>query len=186
MLNDDVISIIKEYAGITSLDIVNAYYELNLTSTPNINRIKTLVEWIPILYKPSKKYRISCYEDFLLEDYIGDEVSSTDTLVAFKLLFPMKIIKGVRRFQATRNTYFHIAKFIKKELNHASPLYKIAEKPFYYMQRIVNHSLVGKCPCGKTKNLDDYYNNVMTCHCCITKSIKYILKRLKRKRHLLN
>jgi hypothetical protein len=108
MLNDDVISLIKEYAGITSLDIVNAYYELKLDSPPNITRIQTLVKWIPILYKPDKQYRVSRYEDFLLEDYIGDEVSSTDTLVAFKLLFPMKIIKGVRRFQATRNTSYHI------------------------------------------------------------------------------
>ena len=179
MLNDDVISLIKEYAGITSLDIVNAYYELKPDFPPNINRIKTLVQWIPILYKPSQKYRISCYEDLLLEDYIGVEVSGTDMLIAFKLLFPMKIIKGVRRFQATRNTSYHIAKFIKKELNHISPLYKIAEKPFYYMQGIVNHRLIGKCPCGKTKRLDDYYNDVMTCHCCISKSVKYMLKRLK-------
>ena len=179
MLNDDVISLIKDYAGITSLDIVNAYYELKLTSPPNINRIKKLVQWIPILYKPTKQYRISGYEDFILEDYIGDEVSSTDTLVAFKLLFPMKIIKGVLRFRAMRNTYYHIAKFIKKELNHRSPLYKIVKKPFYYIQGIVSQRLIGQCPCGKTRRLDDYYNDVMTCHCCITKSIKHMLKRLK-------
>lgn len=180
MLNDDVISIIKEYAGITSLDIVNAYYELNIDSPPNITRIQTLVKWIPILYKPDKKYRVGNYEEVYLEHYIGNEVSSTDTLVAFKLLYPMKIIKGVPRFQATRNTSYHIAKFIKKELNHVSPLYKIVKKKFYYIYGIETHRLIGQCPCGKTKRLDDYYNDVMTCHCCITKSIKYMLKRLKR------
>lgn len=179
MLNDDVISLIKEYAGITSLDIVNAYYELKPDFPPNMNRIKTLVKWIPILYKPDKKYRISSYEDFLLEDYVGEDISSTDALVAFKLLYPMKIIKGVRRFQATRNTSYHIAKFIKKELNHVSPLYKIVKRNFYYMQGIVSNRLIGRCSCGKIKHLDDYYNDVMTCHCCLSKSIKYMLKRLK-------
>jgi hypothetical protein len=50
------------------------------------------------------------------------------------------------------------------------------------MESIVNHRLVGKCPCGKTKRLDDYYNGVMTCHCCIGKSIRYMLKQLRQKR----
>jgi len=179
MLNDDVISLIKEYAGITSLDIVNAYYELNIHSPPTINRIKTLVQWIPILYKPDKKYRVSSYEDPYLEHYIGDEVKEIDTLVAFKLLYPMKLIKGIPWFQAARNTSYHIAKFIKKELNHVSPLYKIVKKRFYYINGMVTHRLIGQCSCGKTRRLDDYYNDVMTCHCCIGKSIRHMLKRLK-------
>jgi len=182
MLNDDVISIIKEYAGITSLDIVNTYYDLNLTSSPNINRIKTLVQWIPILYKPGKQYRIITNEEGLLEDYIGDKVSSTDVLVAFKLLFPMNIIKGECRFQVSRNTSYHIAKYIKTELNHVAPLYKIVKKKIYYMKRIINHTLVGVCNCGKKKRLDDYYNGVMTCNWCITKDIKRILYRIKPRR----
>jgi hypothetical protein len=179
MLNDDVISLIKEYAGITSLDIVNVYYELNTDSPPNITRIQTLVKWIPILYKPDKKYRVSNNEDPYLEHYIGDEVKEIDALVAFKLLYPMKLIKGIPWFQATRKTSYHIAKFIKKELNHVSPLYKIVKKRFYYINGMVTHRLIGQCSCGKTKRLDDYYNDVMTCHCCIGKSIRHMLKRLK-------
>ena len=66
MLNEDVISIIKEYAGITSLDIVNAFYELKRTlkndnlkfNKLNIKKIKKLLKWIPILYKPAKKYEM--------------------------------------------------------------------------------------------------------------------------------
>jgi hypothetical protein len=104
--------------------------------TPNINRIQTLLKWIPILYKPSKMCRISDYEQDILEDYMGHKVSTIDTVIAFKLLFPMKIIKDIPRFQATRNTSNHIAKYIKKELNFISPLYKIRKKKQFTIWKV--------------------------------------------------
>ena len=59
-LNDDVIQLIKEYAGITTLDIVNAYYkhkqflkanDSSYYNEVNIKKIRELVQLIPYLYK---------------------------------------------------------------------------------------------------------------------------------------
>ena len=57
-MNDDVISIIKSYAGITPLDIANAYWqwypELKTMKMTNfkIKQIYVLIKLIQILYKP--------------------------------------------------------------------------------------------------------------------------------------
>ena len=184
MLNEDVISIIKEYAGITSLDIVNAFYELKRTMNddelnkcydkPNITKIRTLLEWIPILYKPSKKYESGKFEKHYLEMCLWQSlgyVSRNDTVIAFKLLFPMQIINGIAWFQAKRQTSAKISKFIKVKLNSMLQISNIEPHYMDYINGMVSHKLIGKCKCGASKNLDNY-KNVMLCRPCIYQSMR--------------
>lgn len=179
MLNEDVISIIKEYTGFTSLDIVNAFYELKRTmndndvyicqSVPNIKKIKTLLKWIPILYKSTKKYEIGKNKKHYLESclwYSVGYVSRLDTVVAFKLLFPIEIRNGVAMFQTTEKNSKEISKYIKQTLHIDLPLYKIQPEYIKYINGIASHKLIGQCVCGVSKKLD-IYNDIMLCRHCI-------------------
>lgn len=177
MLNDDVISTIKEYAGITSLDIVNVFYELKRTvkggdmyvcwDKPNITKIKKLVEWIPILYKPSKKHE-TCKKSHLqccLSSTMGGYIEMSDVMIAYKLLFPIEIRNGVAMFQATEKNSKEVSKYIKQTLHIGLPLHEIQKHCREYINGISSHKLIGKCICGKAKNLYKY-EDVMLCEPC--------------------
>ena len=100
MLNDDVIAIIKEYAGITPLDVVNKYYELQgepifsadfARSKPRVKVIMALVNLIPHFYKRMKRGHVDSLEKHFFESIMrgsfrDEYVSHTDVNVAFALL----------------------------------------------------------------------------------------------------
>ena len=174
MLNDDVISTIKEYAGITTLDIVNAFYELKRTPIdgiswhkPNIKKIKKLVEWIPILYKPSEKYETykKYHLQYCLSSTMGGHVARSDVMIAYKLLFPIEIRNGDAYVQATEKNSKEVSKYIKQTLHIGLPLYEIQKHCREYINGISSHKLIGKCICGKSKNLYKY-EDVMLCKPC--------------------
>jgi vesicle coat complex subunit len=78
-MNDDVISVIKSFAGITSLDIATAYWkwypELKSMKTTHfkIKQMYTLIQFINILYKQCNTISQNIFE---AKDYIKRAINN--------------------------------------------------------------------------------------------------------------
>lgn len=143
MLCEDVILIIKSFAGITNLDIANAYRELkqyigqDSYTYPRPKIIYKLLKLIPFFYKnelkDSKEF-VCEFEKHFLEDFIGRYVSRTDTTIAFSLL-STKILKQSVRGDTLYNYRLH----------------EQHEKYYFHMKRLTDCKIKGKIK--KIKNL---------------------------------
>jgi len=97
-MNDDVIGIIKSYAGVTPLDIANAYWKWHpyLNSMKNtrfkIKQIYALIHLIEILYKPCNinactvAHEMKYIENVIYNNYLKfKQVDSFSIAIAFYL-----------------------------------------------------------------------------------------------------
>jgi len=158
-LNDDVIKIIKEYAGITSLDIVNSFYALrpylkqsNICGYNEINMkvIWGLIKLIPYLYTSCKKTISGTHEKHYLEFFIDGYCARTDAIVALSLFFPVK--NG--NVYAKQVSDVKLARFCKKTLNLHMQTFRIHYDEIHMlMKQIVLYKKQGCDKCNKCVNV---------------------------------
>jgi len=171
-LNDDVIQLIKDFAGITTLDIVNAYYKhkqflkANDSSYYNevhLKKIRELVELIPYLYKPCKVSTSATHEKHYLEFFLDGYCSRTSSLVALSLFFPIQ--NG--NVYAKRVNDIQLARLCKKRLNLYEKSYKIGYDHIHTLMRLmIIKKREGCCDeCGIRKNISVDSNKFLCLRC---------------------
>jgi len=157
-LNEDVIQQIKEYAGITTLDIVNAYYkhkeflkanDSSYYNEVNIKKIRELVQLIPYLYKSCKVSTSATHEKHYLEFFLDGYCSRTTSLVALSLFFPIQNGK----VYAKRVSDIQLARLCKKSFNLYEKSYRIGYDNIHkLMRQLIIHKKKGCDTCGTIKH----------------------------------
>ena len=127
VLNEDVVALIREYVGATSLDVVNAYYELqrkdypflrdHINFKPRVKLILDLVKVIPNFYTKGKGVDSSekhCLEQIMRWRYRNGYVSRVDTILAFSMLSKMN---DTGQFPLKQQTFFQMQRVVKRVLH---------------------------------------------------------------------
>lgn len=151
-LPDDCITIIKSYAGITSLEIVECYRRLKHCGIEQIeyrcdkycqfrvSAVFYLLQLLPYLVKKSKKVNIGYEMKSRINQHVRDYVNRNEIMVAMDLLKYPKMNDG---FQAEFINDCQLTRSLKKQFKFKYPHYKLEYRPQEY-EPLITYAILSK------------------------------------------